>query len=88
MTFEALFKAQEISLIPAKNPNRRSFGFHCGVHICLHARSHVCVRGGGRIASLASLGSLGVRFDWELLTCLRDCIHVCVRRGAPREENV
>ena len=39
----------------------------------------------GRVASLALLASLGARFRSRNHICLRDCSHVCVRGGAPRE---
>ena len=53
--------------------------------ICVFMLVFMFVSAVGRLASLASLTSLGAHFHCGVHICFRDCGYVCVRGGAPRE---
>ena len=67
------------TIVAAKNPDTRLFGFNCGVSICLHVRIHVCVSGGAREPGFA-------RPTWRPFHCGVDIhlhvrLHVCVNKA-------
>ena len=52
---------------------------HCGSHVLIDVRNHACLQG-GRLARLASLGSLGARVYCGV-QCSHSCSYLCLYKG-------